>query len=167
LDQAISHRLDKIHAGEASPEHYLVHGARSFLEALYSQGIKLYILSTTLKNRVLEEAAYLQISSFFQGNIWVGTGNPLEFSKKKVFVQILEKEKIQATQLLSLGDGPVEISETRHLGGFTTGVASNEESNGSGIPDQGKRMRLIEAGAHWIIPDFRDAPKLADLILTK
>lgn len=86
---------------------------------------------------------------------------------QKVFVQILEKEKIQATQLLSLGDGPVEISETRHLGGFTTGVASNEESNGSGIPDQGKRMRLIEAGAHWIIPDFRDAPKLADLILTK
>jgi phosphoglycolate phosphatase len=167
LDQAITLRLDKIRKGEVSPDQYLVYGARSFLEALFSQGIKLYILSTTLENRVLEEAACLQISPFFQGNIFGGTGNPLAFSKKKVFEELLKKEKIQATQLLSLGDGPVEIYETRKLGGLTIGVASNEESNGPGIPDAGKRMRLIDAGAHLIISDFRNADKLAGCILTK
>jgi phosphoglycolate phosphatase-like HAD superfamily hydrolase len=167
LEQAISRRLGKIQQGETGPDQYLVYGARPFLEVLYSRGIKLYILSSTLEHRVREEAACLQISHYFQGNIIGGTGNPLEFSKKKAFELILEKEKIQGRQLLSLGDGPVEISDTCRLGGLAIGVASNEEFNGSGIPDPGKRLRLIEAGAHLIIPDFHNSEKLAEFILRR
>lgn len=160
LDQAIARRTNKIRDGEASPDQYLVFGVRSFLDELNSRGYQLFILSTTLDHRVREEADCLRISQYFRGNIIGGTGDPLKFSKMAALKSILERENIRGSQLLSIGDGPVEIGDTRKLGGLAIGVASDENHNGSGIPDPWKRQQLIDAGAHVIIPDFRHAKLL-------
>jgi hypothetical protein len=44
-------------------------------------------------------------------------------------------------------------------------VASDEANNGSGRFDEWKRQRLLGVGADVVIPDFRDAAALLDLIL--
>jgi phosphoglycolate phosphatase len=160
LDQAIARRTRKILTGEANPDQYLVFGVRSFLEELNLRGYLLFILSTTLEHRVREEADCLRISQYFGGNIIGGTGDPLKFSKMTVLKNILERENIRGSKILSIGDGPVEIGDTDKLGGLSIGVASDESHNGSGIPDPWKRQQLIDAGAHAIIPDFRNAKLL-------
>lgn len=157
LDQAIARRTNKIRKGEASTDEYLIFGVPLFLEELYSRGYRLFILSTTLEHRVREEADCLRISHYFGEKIIGGTGDPLKFSKMTVLKSILESEKIRGSQLLAIGDGPVEIGDTCRLGGLSIGVASDENHNGSGIPDPWKRQQLIGAGAHVIIPDFRNA----------
>jgi len=44
-------------------------------------------------------------------------------------------------------------------------VASDEANNGSGQMDDWKRERLSGVGADVVIPDFRDAGPLLELIL--
>jgi len=64
--------------------------------------------------------------------------------------------------LATLGDGPVEIRETRKRGGLAIGVASDEVRR-YGLNDA-KRPRLIRAGADVIIPDFSQADALLGLL---
>jgi hypothetical protein len=54
--------------------------------------------------------------------------------------------------VVTFGDGPVEIRETRKRNGITVGVASNELRR-FGLNEK-KRTRLIKAGADYVIPDF-------------
>lgn len=55
-------------------------------------------------------------------------------------------------QLVSFGDGYVEIELVAQLGGYTFGVATDEVRR-KGI-NEWKRRRLLSAGADAIIPDF-------------
>ena len=64
--------------------------------------------------------------------------------------------------LATFGDGPVEVRETRRLGGLSVGVASDEICR-SGL-NPGKRTRLIQAGADLIIPDFSQMNWLLELL---
>ena len=68
-------------------------------------------------------------------------------------------------QLVTFGDGPVEIRETRKRGGRTIGVASDEMKR-YGL-NESKRTRLIKAGADVIIPDFSQLPELLQLLNLK
>ncbi len=43
-------------------------------------------------------------------------------------------------------------------------VASDEANNGSGKMDEWKRKRLLGVGADVVIPDFRDARALIEII---
>jgi len=67
---------------------------------------------------------------------------------------------ISGEQLLSFGDGYVEIENTRQVGGLAVAVASDEAHNGSGNVDEWKRQRLLGVGADVVIPDYRDAAAL-------
>jgi hypothetical protein len=84
-----------------------------------------------------------------------------------VLERLLKEERIQGSALVSFGDGPVEIADTRHLGGIAVGVCSDEHLNGSGLCDPLKRRQLAEAGAHCLVPDFRDCIGLIDRLLGK
>ena len=64
--------------------------------------------------------------------------------------------------VITFGDGPVEMRETRRRGGYAVGIASDEIRR-YGWNDR-KRSRLILAGADLLIPDFAEAEALADLI---
>jgi len=68
-------------------------------------------------------------------------------------------------QVVTFGDGPVEIRETKKRGGITIGIASNESKRHS--LNENKRTRLIKAGADIVIPDFSQFPHLLQLLNIK
>lgn len=141
----------------------LLRGARAMLEALRQRGLKLYLTSGTDEPYVLEEANLLGIADYFDGGIYGAREDYGTFSKAKVIRRMLTENAIDGKALLSLGDGFVEIVETRAVGGYAVGVAS-DEARGGGQVDPWKRDRLIRAGADMIVPDFAEpAPMLAAL----
>lgn len=157
LDTQIAARLQRIRLGTAERERYVIHGARALLVQLRAEGVKLSIVSTTVQSRVRDEAAQLGLDEFFDGRIWGSGRDPLGFSKRDVFARILAEEQVQSGGFIAFGDGPAEIQATRELGGIAVGVCSSESDNGSGIPDPDKQRLLAAAGAHFLIPDYRDA----------
>src|SRR6185503_11201967 len=86
------------------------------------------------------------------------------FSKKMVIDRILRENRIRGEQLLAFGDGYVEIENTKEVGGLAIAVASDEANNGSGRMDQWKRKRLLGVGADVVIPNYRDAIALLEVI---
>jgi phosphoglycolate phosphatase-like HAD superfamily hydrolase len=165
LDEAIARRSARIRNGQVQPDEYLLHAARPLLAHLIHRGLTPAILSSTILERVREEAALLGIAPLFGRHIYGGVGDPLKFSKRAVLRRLLAESGIDPSGLLSFGDGPVEIADTRHLGGIAVGVCSDEHVNGSGVCHPHKRSQLIEAGADCVIPDFRDAIPLVDELL--
>jgi hypothetical protein len=81
-----------------------------------------------------------------------------------VIDRILSENAIDGTKLLSFGDGYVEIQNTKDVGGLAIAVASDEANNGSGQMDEWKLERLSGVGADAVIPDYRDAGPLLELI---
>jgi phosphoglycolate phosphatase len=77
-----------------------------------------------------------------------------------VIERILRENHIPGEQLLSFGDGYVEIENTKAVGGVAVAVASDEAHNGSGRFDEWKLQRLMGVGADIAIPDFRDGSVL-------
>ena len=165
LDETIRERSQLILRGQTQPDEFIVHGARALLEMLSARGLKPAILSGTLEHRVQEEAELLGLTRYFGPHIHGSTADPTQFSKRRVIDRLLRETGIPGRNLLSIGDGPVEIAQARAVGGLTIGVASDEESNGSGRMNPHKREQLLQAGADILIPDFRDAPALLDMIL--
>lgn len=165
LDDAIAERSARIRSGQVSPDDYVVHGARRFLHWLRGRGLTCIILSSTVEERVREEAALLELTPFFGLHIYGGTGDPAQFSKMAVFRRLLQTEAIPGHQLLSFGDGPVEIANTKELGGGAIAVCSDEHHNGSGLLDPFKQRLLWAAGADAAIPDYRDANAVMDAVL--
>jgi phosphoglycolate phosphatase len=160
LHQRISERCALIEGGSRPADDFLVHGARNILTQLQAQGFKLYLLSGTIERFVKREAALLGIAPFFGPHIYGGHEDHSKFSKQLVFERILREEGIAGDQLLSFGDGPVEIRNTRDLGGAAVAVASDEANNGSGNINLEKRQQLVDAGADAVIPDYRDGTPL-------
>lgn len=165
LDEAIARRSARIQNAEASRDDYVVHGARLLLEHLSQLPLTLVVLSSTDEHRVREEAALLELAPYFEPRIHGGTSDPFTFSKRAVLDRLLAEANAAGDVLLSFGDGPVEIADTKELGGVAVAVCSDEHENGSGRCDASKRRELIAAGADAVVPDFRDAPALVDYLL--
>jgi phosphoglycolate phosphatase-like HAD superfamily hydrolase len=165
LDEAIARRSTRIHSAEANRDDYVLHGARPLLEHLAKLPLTLVVLSSTDEHRVREEATLLELSPYFEPRIHGGTSDPFTFSKRAVFDRLLAEANATGDVLLSFGDGPVEIADTKALGGVAIAVCSDEHENGSGRCDPSKRRELIAAGADAVIPDFRDAPAIIDYLL--
>jgi phosphoglycolate phosphatase len=167
LDDAIRERSELILTGKARAEDFIVHGARPLLDELHERGVELIILSGTLEERVRQEAELLGLTDYFGMHIYGSQPDTALFSKRAVLDRLLAEEKIRGEHLLSFGDGPVEILHTKELGGLAIAVASDEEHNGSGIPDPHKRRQLIAAGADAVIADYRNAAALLELIFRR
>lgn len=167
LDKDIAERLALIRSGEAPPDAFVVHAARPLLERLRDDGLTLVILSSTVEHRVKEEAEALGLTEFFGRHIYGSPVNPIGYLKKDVFNRLLREDGVMGTNLLSFGDGPVEIVATKEIGGLAIAVCSDEHHNGSGIMDAYKRRQLLEAGADAATPDFRDAIALVDYLRSK
>ena len=164
LDDRIRHRIESLRDRSRSPEDFLVHGARQLLDSLQQHGVALYLASGTDENFVKQEAAALDVSRYFGDHIYGAQDDYRQFSKKMVIERILREHQIPGAQLLSFGDGYVEIQNTKEVGGLAVAVASDEANNGSGRFDEWKRKRLLGVGADVVIPDFRDTRPLLELI---
>ena len=165
LDLRIKDRIDGLRQGTIPADDLLVHGARRLLENLKDRGLPVYLASGTDEIFVKQEAELLGLTPYFGRRIYGAQDDFKTFSKKLVIARIIRENGIRGEQLLSFGDGYVEIENTREAGGLAVAVASDEANNGSGRMDEWKRERLSGAGADIVIPDFRDAAPLLELIL--
>jgi len=153
LWQRIEGRVADLEAGRVLPDDMIVPGGRAVLEGLRRRGVRLYLASGTDEVYVQREAALLDIARYFEG-IYGALDDYRRFSKRLVIQRIIAEHGLAGPEFAAFGDGYVEIEDTRAAGGIAVGVASNEAAR-RGI-DEWKRRRLIEAGAHLIVPDFRE-----------
>jgi phosphoglycolate phosphatase len=167
LDRHIGARTAGLARGEIPAEALLVHGVRTLLEHLHGLGLRLYLASGTDEAAVKREADLLDIARYFGPNIHGAQDDYKSFSKKMVIDRILNEHGITGRQLLSFGDGYVEIENTKQVGGLAVAVASDEANNGSGRVDEWKRRRLLGVGADVVIPDYRDAVSFVDYLLAR
>lgn len=167
LDKEIRHRLALIQSQHSPMDEFVVHGGRKLLEWLAHEGLTLIVLSSTIEHRVREEAEALGLTHFFKNRIHGSGEDPSAFSKMDVFQRILQEDGIEGKNLLSFGDGPVEIQCTKTLGGIAIAICSDETENGSGKMDPTKHAQLLNAGADAALPDFRDAPALMKYLLQR
>lgn len=166
LLQMVSIREDKYWKGELSLEDFTIKNAVPFLQALYRAGVKLYLASGTDEEDVKKEAEALGYAHLFEGRIYGAVGDVNKEAKKIVLDRILSAiGESSFGKLVTFGDGPVEIRETRKRGGLSIGIASNEVKRFS--LNENKRTRLIKAGADVIIPDFSQMEQLLSLLNIK
>jgi phosphoglycolate phosphatase-like HAD superfamily hydrolase len=164
LDARIAARLAGLKSGKLKPDDLLLPGARALMEELKRRKLSIYLASGTDEHFVKEEAALLGMTEFFGSHIYGALDDYKKFSKKMVIERILKENAIPGAQLLAFGDGYVEIENTREVGGLAVAVASDEANNGSGKFDEWKHKRLTGVGADVVIPDYRDAKALLDII---
>ena len=160
----IGGRREALRSGRVDSEEMLVPGSVDILAALRGRGIDLYCASGTDEPYMREEAEMLGIAPWFDGRLYGALDEYERFSKGMVIQRILRDQGIAGSELVAFGDGFVEIECTRQAGGTAVGVASDERRR-QGI-DAWKRDRLISAGAHVIVPDFREADALTDYLST-
>jgi phosphoglycolate phosphatase-like HAD superfamily hydrolase len=165
LDERIGARLDGLRSGATPPEEFLVHGSIGLLDNLKRRGLPLYLASGTDEPFVKREAELLGLTPYFGAHIHGAQDDYKTFSKKMVIERILRENQVRGDQLLSFGDGYVEIENTKEVGGLAVAVASDEANNGSGRMDEWKRERLLGVGADVVIADYRDADDLLNAIL--
>ena len=146
---------------QTSPaDRYLIPGARTMLRLLDERGMVLHLVSGTEERAVREEAAHLGISAFFSGRIHGPSNNSAPFSKGAEIDRIVREHGLAGDELLSFGDGPVEIRETRRVGGLAVAVASVEADPAPGGIDPDKRALLLSVGADAVIGDYTQAPRV-------
>lgn len=154
----IRDRVEGVKSGRIPKDKMLMLGARKILGALKERGVALYLASGTDTEYVLDEADALGITEYFDGGIYGAIDEWEKFDKDILIRRILTTHNLSSPELVTFGDGYVEIEETKKVGGIAVGVASDEFSPGNW--NEWKMRRLIEAGADLLIPDFCDREKL-------
>ncbi len=162
LHARIAPRLAALAEGRAAADDFLVPGARAMLEGLRRRGVALYLASGTDQEDVAREAAALGLEAYFADRIYGARPRYWEFSKAMLVQQIVREHGLQGPEFLGVGDGFVEIENTKAAGGIAVGVAS-DEARRQGI-DEWKRQRLIRAGADVIVPDYREHERLVSYL---
>ncbi|MHB1001621.1 MAG: HAD family hydrolase [Armatimonadota bacterium] len=166
IDRLMAHingRREALQSGKIKPEQMLVANTCEFLDALKEHGVHMYLASGTDECYVKEEAALLNLTSYFGEHIYGAIDDYLNYSKQMVIERILEENNVHGEMLLGFGDGYVEIDNTKSSGGTGIGVAT-DESGQSDEPDIWKRDRLIGVGADIIIPDFKNYKALVEYL---
>ncbi len=159
----VASRIGKLQRGELCVEDLTVKGALPFLRALHAAGVKLHLASGTDEPDVIAEARALGHFELFEGRIHGAVGDVNIEAKKIVLERILPEIGGQGgAALVTFGDGPVEMRETRRRGGYAVGVASDELRR-FGV-NMRKRARLIRAGADLVVPDFSQGTALLDAL---
>ncbi|UCG57909.1 MAG: hypothetical protein JSU70_00095 [Phycisphaerales bacterium] len=165
LMQVVGRRIERLSKGLLDVSDYTIKGAIDFLKALRKRGVRLYLASGTDHTDVVAESEALGYAGFFDGQIYGAVGDIAKYSKKMVIERIMTENKLHGPELAVLGDGPVELREARKRDGLAIGVASDEVRR-HGLNAE-KRTRLVNAGAHVIVPDFSQHGDLTRLLFGK
>ena len=163
LHEKIKDRKAGLKDGTIAPVDMLVPGSVALLEKLKEAGLSLYCASGTDNDAVWEEARLLGLELYFGKNIYGALDeHATDCTKELVIRRILEENKITGEELVSFGDGYVEIELIANIGGYSIAVATDEKWK-KGI-NEWKRCRLTQAGASAVIPDFAEPGKIMDLV---
>jgi phosphoglycolate phosphatase-like HAD superfamily hydrolase len=150
LEPVIERRMREVRDG-AGPEKHLVPGTFRLLDSLLERGMRMYIASGTVHEAVLDEAAVLGLTPYFEDRIYGARaegGSP----KRDLIERIVSSGVCEGSEILGFGDGTDETEHVKAAGGVAVGVASDEPI--CEAIDLRKRARLIGAGADYIIPNF-------------
>ncbi len=158
----VGQRAAKLASGELAVSNFTIKGALPFVRHLYDHGVKLYLASGTDDHDVKAEAAAMGYADLFEGRIFGSVGDINVEAKRVVMDRIIEEHALRGPELVTFGDGPVEIRETRKRGGIAVGIAS-DEARRFGL-NTAKRARLIRGGADLIAPDFSQVHVLLDVL---
>jgi rfaE bifunctional protein kinase chain/domain len=167
LDKLVEDRMGQLRRGEREWHSILVPGAREFIADLHRHGIKLYLCSGSDRDDVIADCKALEIDRYFEGRIYGAIGDVKVEAKRMILDQIMNEiapgsGSSDRLGVVTFGDGPVEMRETRKRGGIAVGIASDETELGELSLE--KRRRLIRAGADLITPDYREAEALRRLL---
>ncbi len=153
LMELVEVRKRQVELGELGVEDFTLKNAVALLGELREAGVRLYLASGTDERDVGLEAEALGYAKLFEGRIYGANQDMSHDAKRLVLDRILDEIGAEnAGRIVTFGDGPVEMRETRKRGGLAVGVASDELRRHGLQPE--KRTRLIRAGAHFIIPDY-------------
>jgi phosphoglycolate phosphatase-like HAD superfamily hydrolase len=158
----VRRRIAKLERGELAPADFQLKNAHELLRRLHKAGVTLYLASGTDVQDVIAEARAMGYADLFGDRIFGAVGDVTVEAKKLVLERIMRENQLSGSQLVTFGDGPVEMRETRKRGGVTVGVASDEVRR-FGM-NMAKRKRLICAGADVIVPDYAQLDKLLGLL---
>jgi len=153
LMSLVQERVARLKRGELDVADFTLKNAAALLRRLRAAGVTLYLASGTDEQDVVSEAEALGYADVFEGRIYGAVGDATKEAKRIVLDRLLNDIGARnMDRLVTVGDGPVEIRETRKRGGFAVGVASDEVRRFGW--NLGKRGRLIRAGAHVLVPDY-------------
>ena len=154
----IEYRREELRQGKVAPEKYVVPGARALLEAFRERGLKMYCASGTDQVYTQEEARLIQVDHYFNGGIYGAVDDYKHFSKEILIQKMIASLECRGEELVSFGDGYVEIKNVKDVGGIAVGVATAEPE--CQVVDEWKRKRLVSVGADFIVPNFLDLAQL-------
>ena len=153
LRAMVGGRTARLERGELEKEDFMLKGVSKLLEALHKAGIQMYLASGTDQEDVLAEVSVLGNEPFFGRRVFAAVGDLAVEAKKVVMERIAAEVGGRGfAGLVTFGDGPVEMRETKRRGGYAIGVASDEPRRYGW--NWSKRARVIRAGADLVIPDF-------------
>lgn len=164
LMEHITSRLDGLRQGLLTPEELTVSGSLEALKMITQAGVQCFLASGTDEKYVLDEAALLGITPYFE-KIYGALDDYQNFSKKMVIQKIIQQNDLKGPELVAFGDGYVEIENTKDVGGIAIGLAT-DEAEGKCI-DEWKRDRLIASGADVIMADLNPFPVLWQYLIEK
>jgi bifunctional ADP-heptose synthase (sugar kinase/adenylyltransferase)/phosphoglycolate phosphatase-like HAD superfamily hydrolase len=163
LTALVSRRIQKLERGELSANDCVIKNASEFLNRLHHRRVVLYLASGTDREDLEREAEILGYRQLFGERIYGAVGDVSFEAKRMVLEKILaDIGDTSRANILTFGDGPVEIRETHKKGGYAVGVASDEIRR-YGL-NTAKRTRLIEAGADLVVPDYSQIDQLLELL---
>lgn len=165
LLEMVNRRMERLRRGELSPENFQIKNALALLTALHEAGVKLYLASGTDEADVVAEAHALGYAGLFEGRIYGAVGDINVEAKQVVLTRLIKEQGLAGPELVTFGDGPVEIRLTHRAGGIAVGVASDEIRRFGLNPV--KRSRLIRAGADLIVPDYGELRQLLEILGVK
>lgn len=158
MSAQIDARVQSIH-DDQSADDCMVPGARAFLRTLRDHGVHLALVSGTERHHLIRESQALRIHDYFAAGIYGPGAHAPTFTKLDAMQQLAHIYQLAPGELLSVGDGPVEIMAGKELHGFSLAVASHEESGGL---DDAKRRHLLHAGADAVVANFLALPDIVD-----
>ena len=154
LWQSVGRRIERLRNGEIDAEEMTVPGSEALLQALVARGVTCYLASGTDEHYVKDEAALLGLDHYFEDRIYGALDDYKKFSKAMVIKRIIDETNVPGEAIVGFGDGFVEIEEVKKVGGLAVGVACDEFRPDD--LDEWKRQRLAEAGADFVIVNYRD-----------
>tara|TARA_Y100000310_G_scaffold206661_1_gene207086 strand:+ start:778 stop:1668 length:891 start_codon:yes stop_codon:yes gene_type:complete len=131
----------------------------------------MYVASGSDKSAVAESVDLLEMTKYFGDRVLAAgdLGDPEKCAKKHI-IEELVRDKDAHGKILTFGDGFPEILHTYHNGGVCVGVITSDCSNDEHLgylTIEKKRKRLMDAGAHIIIPNYKNTPALIKVIHDK
>ncbi|MBN2389863.1 MAG: HAD hydrolase-like protein [Anaerolineae bacterium] len=165
LLKPVRERIRQMDGSQAARDTLMIAGARDFLHSLRERDVTLYLASGTDHDYVVEEANALGVRALFGDHVYGARDATEAYTKERIIEHILDHYKMHGSELLVVGDGPVEIRHARERGALALGVAADEEQRRGLNPR--KRQRLLDAGADLIVIDFLHHVELCQFLTSE